>query len=88
MSFQAFGDFVALKREQPTKVSKGGIVIPQSAVEKVNIGEVVSVGEFANWDVLEVGTKVVFQSYSGIDIEVDGEKLTVVKDEHILGVIH
>lgn len=86
MSFRAHSEYLAVRREDPIEVSEGGIVIPSSSVEKMNIGEVISVGGWVSEEI-NPGMTVVFQPFSGFDIEVDGQKLTIVKDENILGVI-
>jgi chaperonin GroES len=76
------------------RTSAGGIVIPDSAAEKPQRGEIVAVGngkltdsgEVRALDV-KVGDQVLFGKYSGTEIKVDGEDVLIMKEEDILGVL-
>jgi chaperonin GroES len=76
------------------RTSAGGIVIPDSAAEKPQKGEVVAVGngmvtdsgEVRALDV-KVGDQILFGKYSGTEIKVDGEDVLIMKEEDILGVL-
>jgi chaperonin GroES len=76
------------------RTSAGGIVIPDSAAEKPQKGEIVAVGngkvtdsgEVRALDV-KVGDQVLFGKYSGTEIKVDGEDVLIMKEEDILGVL-
>jgi chaperonin GroES len=76
------------------RTSAGGIVIPDSAAEKPQKGEVVAVGngkltdsgELRALDV-KVGDQVLFGKYSGTEIKLDGEDVLIMKEEDILGVL-
>jgi chaperonin GroES len=76
------------------RTSAGGIVIPDSAAEKPQKGEVVAVGngkltdsgEVRALDV-KVGDQVLFGKYSGTEIKIDGEDVLIMKEEDILGVL-
>jgi chaperonin GroES len=76
------------------RTSSGGIVIPDSAAEKPQKGEVVAVGngkltdsgELRALDV-KVGDQVLFGKYSGTEIKIDGEDVLIMKEEDILGVL-
>ncbi|CAA0083598.1 10 kDa chaperonin [BD1-7 clade bacterium] len=94
MNIRPLYDNVVVKREEQEAVSAGGIVLPGSAKEQPNQGEVVAVGEgqhLDNGDVralqVKVGDKVVFGNYSGNTIKVDGEELIIMRENEIFGVI-
>lgn len=88
------GDRVIVRREEEEKVSKGGILIPDSAKEKPQMGTVVSVGPgvyLENGDRraidLKKGDRVVFGKYSGTEVKISDEDLLVLREEDIMGVI-
>ena len=95
MNIRPLQDRVVIRRmEEETKTS-GGIVLPGTATEKPNQGEIVSVGTgkpLDNGDVramsVAVGDTVVFGQYSGSNtIKVDGEELLIMNESEILGVV-
>jgi chaperonin GroES len=76
------------------RTSAGGIVIPDSATEKPQRGEIVAVGNGMITDSgevraleVKVGDQVLFGKYSGTEIKVDGEDVLIMKEEDILGVL-
>ncbi len=87
-------DRVLIKRVKEEEMSKGGIIIPDTAKEKPIEGEVIAVG---NGKVLEdgkvraldvkVGDRVLFGKYSGTEVKIDGEERVVLREDDILGVI-
>lgn len=94
MNIRPLYDNVVIKRQEEEAVSAGGIVLPGSAKERPNQGEVVAVGEgklLDNGDVralqLKVGDKVVFGQYSGNTIKVDGEEYIIMREQDVFGVI-
>jgi chaperonin GroES len=87
-------DRVVVRRVLEEERSKGGLFIPEQAKEKPAQGEVLAVGkgrrlESGELIALEtaVGDKVLFGKYSGTEIELDGEKLLILREDEILGVI-
>jgi chaperonin GroES len=87
-------DRILVKRITEEERSRGGIFIPEQAKEKPAQGEVLAVGkgrrlESGELIALEtaVGDKVLFGKYSGTEIELDGEKLLILREDEILGVI-
>ena len=94
MNIRPLHDRVVVKRMEEERTSAGGIVIPDSATEKPQKGEVVAVGngkitdsgEVRALDV-KVGDQVLFGKYSGTEIKVDGEDVLIMKEEDILGVL-
>jgi chaperonin GroES len=94
MSLRPLQDRVLLKRIEPEAVSKGGIIIPENAKEKPQYGTVIAVGSgrvLDNGDRIPVdcspGDTVLFGKYQGSEVTVDGEKVLVVRENDILGVV-
>jgi chaperonin GroES len=87
-------DRVVVKRMEKETTSAGGIVLPGSATEAPQSGEVLAVGngritdsgEVRAMDV-KVGDQVFFSSYAGTTVKVDGEELLIMKEEDILAVV-
>ena len=94
MNIRPLHDRVVVKRMEEERTSASGIVIPDSAAEKPQKGEVVAVGngkitdsgEMRALDV-KVGDQVLFGKYSGTEIKIDGEDVLIMKEEDILGVL-
>ena len=94
MAFHPLGDRVAVRRVEEEAKSKGGIIIPDTAKEKPQEGEVIAVGPGA-WDDagkrvpmdLKVGDRVLFGKWSGSEVKIDGEDLLIMKASDILGVL-
>jgi len=95
MKLRPLHDRVVVRRSEEEKKTAGGIVLPGSAAEKPNQGEVLAVGPgkaLENGEVralsVKVGDKVVFGPYSGSNtVKVDGEDLLVMAENEILAVI-
>ena len=94
MNIRPLYDNVVIKRKEEEAVSAGGIVLPGSAKERPNQGEVVAVGEgrlLDNGEVralqLKVGDNVVFGQYSGNTIKVDGDEYIIMRENDVFGVI-
>ena len=94
MAFHPLGDRVAVRRVEEEAKSKGGIIIPDTAKEKPQEGEVIAIGPGA-WDDagkrvpmdLKVGDRVLFGKWSGSEVKIDGEDLLIMKASDILGVL-
>jgi chaperonin GroES len=94
MKIRPLHDRVIVKRLEEVRTTASGIIIPDTAVEKPDQGEVIAVGtgkvlEDGSVRKLEVkvGDKVLFGKYSGQAVKVDGDELLVMKEEDIMGVI-
>jgi chaperonin GroES len=93
-SFRPLHDRVLVKRVKEEEKTRGGIIIPETAQEKPQEGEVVAVGpgardedgEYIKPDVA-VGDRILFGKWSGTEVKVDGEELLIMKESDILGVI-
>ena len=94
MNIRPLHDRVLVRRMEEETMSAGGIVLPGSATEKPNQGEVLAVGKgkiLESGDVrpmdVKVGDKVMFGQYGGTAVKVDGEELLMMREEDIMGVI-
>jgi chaperonin GroES len=93
MKIRPLHDRVVIRRKEEETKTAGGIVLPGSATEKPQQGEVLAVGHgrlLDNGDVrpldLKVGDVVVFGQYSGQTIKIDGEELLIMQESEIFGV--
>ncbi len=94
MSFRPLHDRVLIRHLESVEKSKGGIIIPDSAQEKPQEGEVVAVGpgtrdESGKLQALDVkaGDRVLFGTWSGTEIKIDGKDLLIAKESDIFGII-
>ena len=94
MAFRPLHDRVLVRRIEAEAKTAGGIIIPDTAKEKPQEGEIVSVGtgskaEDGKVTPLDVkaGDRVLFGKWSGTEVKVDGEDLLIMKESDILGVI-
>lgn len=93
-NFRPLGDRVLVKRVKEEEKTKGGIIIPDTAQEKPQEGEIVAVGpgardedgERIELDV-KVGDRILFGKWSGTEVKLDGEELLIMKESDILGII-
>ncbi|HEY8353979.1 MAG TPA: co-chaperone GroES [Methylophilaceae bacterium] len=94
MKIRPLHDRVIVKRLEEVRTTASGIVIPDTATEKPDQGEVIAVGpgkkdesgKLIPLDV-KVGDKVLFGKYAGQSVKVDGEELLVLREEELVGVI-
>jgi chaperonin GroES len=94
MKIRPLHDRVIVKRMEEERKTASGIVIPDSAAEKPDQGEVVSVGPGKRDDSgkliamdLKVGDRILFGKYAGQTVKVDGEELLVMREEDVMGVV-
>jgi chaperonin GroES len=94
MKFRPLHDRVVVRRLDAEEKTKGGIIIPDTAKEKPQEGEVVAVGpgardENGKVQALDVkaGDRVLFGKWSGTEVRIDGEDLLIMKESDIMGVI-
>ena len=94
MAFRPLGDRVLVKRVEEETKSKGGIIIPDTAKEKPQEGEVIAVGpggrdedgERIAMD-LKVGDRILFGKWSGTEVKIDGDDLLIMKESDVMGVL-
>ncbi len=94
MKVKPLGDRVLLKRIETTEQVRGGIIIPDTAKEKPQEAEVVSVGDGKLDDngkripmTVKAGDRVLIGKYSGQDIKIDDVEHTIVREDEVLGII-
>ena len=94
MTFRPLHDRVVVRRTESETKTSGGIIIPDTAAEKPQQGEVVAVGPGARdqsgklvpLDV-KAGDRVLFGKWSGTEVKIDGEDLLIMKESDILGIL-
>ena len=93
-SVRPLGDKILLKRTEAESVTKSGIVLPETAKEKPKRGKVLAVGDGKLLDSGDrakfqgkKGDEVIFASYAGTEIKVDGEELLILSEEEVLAVV-
>jgi chaperonin GroES len=94
MNVRPLHDRLLVRRMEEKETAKGGIIIPDTAKEKPQEGEVLAVG---NGKILEngtkvalevkVGNKILFGKYSGTDIKIEGEEVLILREDDVLAVI-
>jgi chaperonin GroES len=94
MKFRPLHDRVVVRRIEDDERTRGGIIIPDTAKEKPQQGEIVAVGpgapdEKGHIQPLDVkaGDRVLFGKWSGTEVKIDGEDLLIMKESDILGVL-
>jgi chaperonin GroES len=94
MKFRPLHDRVVIRRIEEDERTKGGIIIPDTAKEKPQQGEVVAVGPGARDEKgvvqpldLKAGDRVLFGKWSGSEVKIDDEELLIMKESDILGVL-
>ena len=93
-TFTPLHDRILVRRLEETETVRGGIIIPDSAKEKPQEGEVISVGKGKSNDEgkvfpldVQAGDRVLFGKYSGTEIKIDGEEFLIMREEEVLGII-
>ena len=94
MTFRPLHDRVLVRRIEAAEKTAGGILIPDTAQEKPQEGEVVSVGTGARNEAGEIhplevkaGDKILFGKWSGTEVKVGGEDLIILKESDVLGIV-
>ena len=94
MKFRPLHDRVVVKRIDAEEKTKGGIIIPDTAKEKPQEGEVVAVGPGGRDESgklipldLKAGDRILFGKWSGTEIKIEGEELLIMKESDVMGVV-
>jgi chaperonin GroES len=94
MRFRPLHDRVVIRRLEGEEKTKGGIIIPDTAKEKPQEGEIIAVGPGARDETgklvpldVKAGDKVLFGKWSGSEVKIDGEELLIMKESDVMGVI-
>ena len=94
MAFRPLHDRILVRRVESEEKTKGGIIIPDTAKEKPQEGEVIAVGPGARSEQgqiqpldVKVGDRILFGKWSGTEIKIDGEDLLIMKESDVMGII-
>ena len=94
MNFTPLHDRVLVRRIEGEAKTAGGLIIPDTAKEKPQEGEVIAVGEGARKETgdlipmaVKAGDKILFGKWSGTEVRIDGEELLIMKESDILGIM-
>ncbi|AHF88165.1 co-chaperone GroES [Rhizobium laguerreae] len=94
MSFRPLHDRILVRRVQSEEKTRGGIIIPDTAKEKPQEGEVIAVGSGARNDAgqiqaldVKAGDRILFGKWSGTEIKINGEDLLIMKESDVMGII-
>lgn len=94
MKFRPLHDRVVVRRIDAEEKTKGGIIIPETAKEKPQEGEVVAVGSGARDEAgklvpldVKKGDRILFGKWSGTEVKIDGKELLIMKESDIMGIV-
>ena len=94
MAFRPLGDRVLVRRVEEEEKTKGGIIIPDTAKEKPQQGEVIAVGPGGRDETgklipidVKTGDRVLFAKWSGTEVKIDGVEYLIMKESDIMGVL-
>jgi len=87
-------DRIVVRRIEESETTRGGIIIPDSAKDKPQEGEVIAVGKGKSNDEgkvfpldVKAGNRILFGKYSGTEIKIDGEEYLIMREEEVLGIL-
>ncbi|MGE3303010.1 MAG: co-chaperone GroES [Hyphomonadaceae bacterium] len=93
-NFRPLHDRVLVRRVKEEEKTRGGIIIPETAQEKPQEGEIIAVGPGGRDDAgklvpldVKVGDRILFGKWSGTEVKLDGEELLIMKESDIMGVV-
>jgi chaperonin GroES len=93
-TFTPLRDRILVRRVEEGETARGGIIIPDSAKEKPQEGEIIAVGKGKSNDEgkvfpldVKAGDRVLFGKYSGTEIKIDGEEFLIMREEEVLGIV-
>jgi chaperonin GroES len=94
MKFRPLHDRVVVRRLEGEAKSAGGIIIPDTAKEKPQEGEIIAVGPGARDEAgklvpldVKTGDRILFGKWSGTEVKIDGEELLIMKESDVMGVV-
>jgi chaperonin GroES len=94
LKFRPLHDRVLVRRVKEEEKTRGGIIIPETAQEKPQEGEIIAVGPGARDEAgklvpldVKVGDKILFGKWSGTEVKLDGEELLIMKESDIMGIV-
>jgi len=93
-TIKPLGDRMLVKRLEAEEKTAGGIVLPDTAKEKPKEGKVIALGSGKVLDngqrvdfQVKVGDRIIFSSYAGTEVKVDGEEYLIMREEDVLGIL-
>jgi chaperonin GroES len=93
-TFTPLHDRILVRRVEEAEVTRGGIIIPDTAKDKPQEGKVIAVGKGKSNDEgkvfpldVKAGDKILFGKYSGTEIKIDGEEFLIMREEEVLGIV-
>ena len=94
MKFRPLHDRVVVRRVESEEKTAGGIIIPDTAKEKPQEGEIIAVGPGARDETgklvaldVKVGDRILFGKWSGSEVKIDGEDLLIMKESDVMGIV-
>ena len=94
MKFRPLHDRVVVRRVESEERTAGGIIIPDTAKEKPQEGEIIAVGPGARDEAgklvpldVKAGDRILFGKWSGTEVKIDGEELLIMKESDVMGII-
>src|SRR5665213_2236008 len=94
MKFRPLHDRVVVRRLEGEEKTKGGIIIPDTAQEKPQEGEIIAVGPGARDEAgklvpldVKTGDRILFGKWSGTEVKIDGEDLLIMKESDVMGIV-
>jgi chaperonin GroES len=94
MKFRPLHDRVVVRRVESEEKTAGGIIIPDTAKEKPQEGEVIAVGPGARDEAgklvpldVKAGDRILFGKWSGTEVKIDGEELLIMKESDVMGIV-
>jgi chaperonin GroES len=94
MAFKPLGDRILVERSEAEEQMRGGLVIPDTAKEKPQEGEVVAVGEGKVLDSgqrvgmsVKAGDRILFGKYSGTEVSIDDQEYLIMREDEVLGIL-
>ena len=94
MTFRPLHDRILVRRVESEEKTKGGIIIPDTAKEKPQEGEVVAIGPGARNEAgqiqpldVKAGDRILFGKWSGTEVKIDGEEFLIMKESDVMGVV-
>jgi chaperonin GroES len=94
MALQPLHDRVLVKPSEPAEITRGGIIIPDTAKEKPQQGEIIAVGTGKVLEdgkvlplVVKIGDKVLYGKYAGTEVTIDGEELMMMRESDVFAII-
>jgi chaperonin GroES len=94
MKIRPLQDRVLVKRLEEEEKTKGGIIIPDTAKEKPQMGKVIAAGKGKKTEEgkvipldVKAGDKILFSKYSGTEVKVEGDELLIMREDDILGIV-